>query len=45
MIAITIKGDPAYVAAQINAFILAGKTILSIKKTKNNSTYLVLRTP
>ena len=45
MISVIVKGDPAYVASQINAFILAGKTILSIKKTKNNSEYLVIRTP
>ncbi len=45
MITITIKGDPELVETQLNALITAGKTILSIIKTKNNSTYLVIHTP
>jgi hypothetical protein len=41
MISIKIAGDPDLVCGNIAVIIAAGNDILSITKTRNNSTYIV----
>jgi hypothetical protein len=45
MTAITIVGDPDLVCSNLGVIISAGNRIVSITKTKNNSTYVVLYEP